>query len=76
MVVPDSDMLTALEAAALLRCGRTTVFRLMHDGDLPSTKVGRARLVPKRAVIDYLDRQLHAAASTPTVDPEPVSGRD
>jgi excisionase family DNA binding protein len=68
----SADLLTVLEAAALMRCGRTRVFGLLRDGDLPSTKVGRARLIPRRAIDEYLEQQFER---TPTADPEPVSSR-
>lgn len=61
MAVPDSDLLTVLEAAALMRCGRTTVFGLIGDGTLPSVKPGRQRLVPRTAVVEYLEQQVTAA---------------
>lgn len=55
VVVPENDPLTVIEAAALMRCGRTTVFRLLRDGVLPSAKVGRARLIARADVVNYLE---------------------
>jgi excisionase family DNA binding protein len=56
VAVPDGEWLDVPQAAALMRCGRTTLFGLMRDGTLPSVKVGRARLVKRADVAAYLDR--------------------
>lgn len=53
---PD-DLLTVDQAAARLRCGRTKLFALIGQGDLPSTKVGRARQIRRGDVDAYLDRE-------------------
>jgi excisionase family DNA binding protein len=42
--------LTAEEAAARLRLGRTTIFELIESGELVSVLVGRSRRVPAKAV--------------------------
>lgn len=46
-------MLTVEEAAALLRIGRTRAFALIGSGELRSKKLGRSRLVPHEAVIEF-----------------------
>jgi excisionase family DNA binding protein len=65
VVVPDSDLLTVTEAAALLRCGRTTVFGLINDGTLPSIKPGRARLIKRDDVVAYIDGLRDASLERP-----------
>lgn len=57
------DLLTVLEVAAVMRCGRTRVFELIRDGELPSVKPGRARLVRRADVAAYLERELTRAAT-------------
>jgi excisionase family DNA binding protein len=51
-----ADLLDVLQVAQLLRCGRTTVFRLIRDGELPSIKPGRSRLVTRADVDAYVER--------------------
>jgi len=36
---PD-ELLTPLEVAERLKCSRATVYKLIHDGDLPVLRVG------------------------------------
>ena len=38
-----------------LGVGRSTVFALMASGDLRSCKVGRRRLVPESAIVDFIE---------------------
>jgi excisionase family DNA binding protein len=37
---------------------RTHLYDLMGTGELPFTKVGKRRLIPKRALVDLLQRRL------------------
>ena len=43
-------------AAQRLGIGKTKIFELMKSGDLRSVKVGRARLVPERAILEFVER--------------------
>jgi excisionase family DNA binding protein len=63
--VPADEWLTVPEVAALMRCGRTTVFRLISGTQpvLPSIKPGRERLIKRADVLAHLE-SLHAAART------------
>lgn len=36
--------------------GRSTVFNLMASGELRSVKVGRRRLVPESAIVEFIGR--------------------
>jgi excisionase family DNA binding protein len=38
-----------------LNVGRSTVFSLMASGQLRSCKVGRRRLIPESAIVDFID---------------------
>jgi excisionase family DNA binding protein len=51
-----STLLTIDEAASMLRVGRTTIFRLVAEGELMSIKVGRRRLVPTASLDDFVER--------------------
>jgi excisionase family DNA binding protein len=44
------------EAMEAIGLGRTTVFELMASGELESVKVGRRRLIPSDALMDYIQR--------------------
>lgn len=50
-----------LEAAHILRCGRSTIYELMNAGELQSIKIGRRRLVTHSSIVDYVDRLAGAA---------------
>lgn len=44
--VSEALLLTVPEAARLLAIGRTSLYRLIQDGDLRVVKIGRATRVP------------------------------
>ncbi|MBU6245503.1 MAG: helix-turn-helix domain-containing protein [Actinomycetales bacterium] len=46
--------LTVAEVASVMRVSKMTVYRLVHQGDLPAVRVGRSFRVPEQAVNDYL----------------------
>lgn len=50
----DVRFLTVAEVAALMRVSKMTVYRLVHNGELPAIRVGRSFRVPEQAVHDYL----------------------
>lgn len=47
--------LTVAEVASIMRVSKMTVYRMVHNGDLPAVRVGRSFRVPEDAVHDYLD---------------------
>ena len=51
------------EAARLLGLGRSNLFKLMESGELRSVKVGSRRLVPRRALEEFLAGHDVSAAS-------------
>lgn len=52
--VPEMSFMTVAEVAALMRVSKMTVYRLVHQGDLPAVRVGRSFRVPREAVDAYL----------------------
>ncbi len=46
--------LTVAEVAAVMRVSRMTVYRLVHNAELPAVQIGRSFRVPQQAVHDYL----------------------
>lgn len=55
------EVLTFEETRAMLRCSRTTLFRLVNEGQLPSFKIGRTRRFLAEDV-DSFARGLSAAS--------------
>lgn len=55
---PDSQakaqFLTVAEVAALMRVSKMTVYRLLHNGELPAVRVGRSFRVHAQAVHEML----------------------
>lgn len=57
----DQRLLTVAEVATALRVSNMTVYRLIRNGSLPSTRVGRGYRIWEDAVDTYLGR---SAATT------------
>lgn len=47
-------VLSVADAQAFLSLGRTEVYGLMDRGKLPFIKLGRRRVIPKRALVELL----------------------
>jgi excisionase family DNA binding protein len=60
------EVLTAREAAAILRVGRDQLYQAVSRGELGSVRIGRSIRIPKQALLDLL-----ASASLP-----PASGNE
>ncbi len=52
---PRAQFLTVAEVAALMRVSKMTVYRLVHNGELPAVRVGRSFRVHTKAVHDLLE---------------------
>lgn len=54
------DMLTVLEAVAMSKLSRVTLFRAMKAGELPYVQEAARghRLIPKRSLAEYLAERL------------------
>lgn len=50
------------EAAERLRVSRWTIYNLIRSNELRTVKVGRRRLVPVAALVEYLDLLTEVAA--------------
>ncbi|MFD7901043.1 helix-turn-helix domain-containing protein [Kitasatospora sp. NPDC059747] len=55
-------LLTAEEAAEMLRIGRSTVYQLLANKELVSIKIGRSRRIRPADVEAYIERQVANAA--------------
>jgi excisionase family DNA binding protein len=52
---PFKLTLSADEVAALLGVSRAKVYEAIHEGELPSIRLGRRVLVPTRALYELVD---------------------
>jgi excisionase family DNA binding protein len=67
-LAPTRARLNSVEATVeRLGVGRSTVYGLMGSGELRSVKVGKRRLVPEAALIDFIAK-LDAGAADEEVD--------
>jgi len=57
-------LLTINESAEFLRLSRAKIYQLMDSGDLCVTKLGRARRIPRRAVVELTARNLRGGTHT------------
>ena len=53
--ITRTQFLTVAEVAALMRVSKMTVYRLVHNGELPAVRVGRSFRVHAKAVHDLLE---------------------
>lgn len=60
MDLTQDGMLGIRDAASFLGLPRSTLYTLMNDGRLAWAKVGRRRLIPKRALIAFAASALAA----------------
>ena len=51
----EVKFLTVAEVAAMMRVSKMTVYRLVHNGELPAVRVGKSFRVPEKAVHSYLE---------------------
>ena len=54
----DDGLLTVKDAAQFLAVGRSTVYAAMETGHLAYCKIGRARRIPRRALLDFAQAHL------------------
>ncbi|GAA4664266.1 hypothetical protein GCM10023197_18690 [Gordonia humi] len=50
-----SQFFTVAEVASQMRVSKMTVYRLIHNGELPAVQVGRSYRVHAKAVQEYLE---------------------
>ncbi len=60
-LVSDGLMKVA-EVSDFLRVSRSSVYELMAGGELPWAKLGRARRIPRRAVVELVARCLRGGS--------------
>jgi len=64
--MPDDEILTAEEAATLLKVSSKTVLKLARDGELPAQKVGRAWRFCRTELVAYVAQGDRAPVGLPS----------
>ncbi|MDN5894459.1 MAG: helix-turn-helix domain-containing protein [Nocardioides sp.] len=59
--ISDVKFLTIAEVATTMRVSKMTVYRLVHNGDLPAVRVGRSFRVTEKDVNEYLQKSFFDA---------------
>ena len=59
--ISEVKFLTVAEVAAVMRVSKMTVYRLVHNGELPAVRVGRSFRVLEKDVDDYLRKSFYSA---------------
>ena len=59
--ISEGKFLTVAEVAATMRVSKMTVYRLVHNGDLPAVRVGRSFRVTEDDVNEYLRKSFYDA---------------
>jgi len=57
----ESKFLTVAEVATMMRVSKMTVYRLLHNGELPAVRVGRSFRVRETDVHEYLRKSFFNA---------------
>jgi excisionase family DNA binding protein len=60
--LPEPDLLSQAEVGRRLGVSRTTVWRLVRDGQLPIVHIGARTLVPRSAVETFIDGRTESMA--------------
>jgi excisionase family DNA binding protein len=58
------EVLTAREAAAILRVGRNQLYQAVARGELRAVRIGRTIRIPKQALLDLLTHGSPPTASS------------
>ena len=53
----DRELLKVDEVAALLKIGRTKVYQLVAEGELPAVRIGKALRISAEALQEWLSTQ-------------------
>ena len=57
----EVTFLTVAEVASVMRVSKMTVYRLVHNGELPAVRVGRSFRVVEEDVNEYLRKSFYSA---------------
>lgn len=51
------EIMTFNECKCLLKVGKNTLLKLLHNGDIGAFRIGNRWKIPKKAVMDYIKFQ-------------------
>ena len=68
MCLSNREVLTAPEAAAVLRVGRTTMYRLINSGEIRSIKIGRKVLIPRTFIREFIEKRAQLCYNDSQID--------
>lgn len=57
--ISEVKFLTIAEVASVMRVSKMTVYRLVHNGELPAVRVGRSFRVSEADVNEYLKNSFY-----------------
>lgn len=67
----EEGLVSLNDAMAFLSIGRSTLYELMDKGMLPYAKIGRARRIPRRALVKLAQLTLKGGGALRILDEEP-----
>lgn len=59
--ISEVKFLTIAEVAAVMRVSKMTVYRLVHNGELPAVRVGRSFRVSEEDANRYIQKSFYQA---------------
>ena len=51
-----ADIVTVDDICSMLRLGKSSVYELLKTGKIKHIRIGRKHIIPKQAVIDFINR--------------------
>ena len=57
-IIMEKEILTREEVMEILKIGRSTFYKLLHDGDLKGFKEGNRYKVPVESIEEYVNRKM------------------
>lgn len=57
-IISRKEILSREEVMEILKIGRSTFYKLLHDGDLKGFKEGNRYKVPAESIEEYIDNRM------------------
>lgn len=71
----SNDVFTPVEAAEVLRIGKNSIYRLIHSGQIHTIQVGKKFLIPKTAIICFMEQGVYNNTCSSSLSPSSASER-
>lgn len=72
----EAVVYTAMETAALLKISRSTMYRLVREGEIKCVKIGRKILIPAEFIKLFLEKSSDLCYNSQQVKNRPVAGKE